>query len=217
MEFSCGSSKGSSSYNIPIMNLKVTIEPEDEAQPFRAGWERLACDLSQGTGQKWIYLWVKREEPTYICEICITDDFASHASLFQDGFIRVDEDTNRRAGGPYIYIWYRQTTDAEQAFNDLQISTNDQEFKSFQKQQYDQVDGDLNKGTKASTCVARKRDLLNPSGPSLCSSSQQMCRSSRRAGSRSSAKTSTQETKAWFSTCVSDAESRHGNSAEHGH
>lgn len=69
------------------------------------------CGSAHKAGGNWIYLWVKSEKPTYICDDSVTDDFGSDPNRFKNGFTGVDKDANRGAGGPYIFIWYRQTTD----------------------------------------------------------------------------------------------------------
>lgn len=138
---------GSSAYDIPIVDLAVTTEAAEEAQKFNLGWEKLACDLNRKAGGKWIYLWVKRKEPTYICDITATDGFGSDAEKFDNGFIRVDEDTRRDAGGHYVFIWYRLTTNATNAIKDLQVSTNHDEYNLRQNQNYQLVNMNLNQGS----------------------------------------------------------------------
>ncbi|KAF3695242.1 hypothetical protein EXN66_Car010918 [Channa argus] len=128
--------RGSTVFDVPIVDLQVTTEPEHEAQQFRLGWERLACDLNRNAGGNWIHLWVKREKPTYICDIQFTADFGSDALLFQDGYIRVDENLTRGPKRMYVFLWYRQTADPKRGLNDLKISSKDEEKQSFENLQY---------------------------------------------------------------------------------
>ncbi|XP_026199619.1 uncharacterized protein si:dkey-30j10.5 [Anabas testudineus] len=139
--------KVTSHHDVPIVDLRVTTEAAAEAPLFGADWERLASDLNWKAGGKWIHLWVKREKKTYICDITANNGFEKDAENFQKGYIRVDEDTNTDAGGEPTFIWYRQTTDSTQGLTDLQVSINDEEYRSFQEQQYELVDVDLNKNT----------------------------------------------------------------------
>ncbi|XP_031588939.2 uncharacterized protein LOC116314927 [Oreochromis aureus] len=140
--------KGSLKYDVPIRKLDLSVQAADEPYKYKLGWERLACDLNRGAGGNWIYLWLKRENPTYICDIKATAKFEEDEDNFNDGYIRVDEDTNRGAGGPYIFIWYRQTTDPKDAISELEISSGDVEQKSLQDQGYEIVNQDLNEGTE---------------------------------------------------------------------
>ncbi|XP_047434150.1 uncharacterized protein LOC125003927 [Mugil cephalus] len=117
---------GSSEYDVPIVSIDVTLT--DDAQKFKSGWERSACDLNRDAGGKMIYLWVKREKPTYICDITATEGFGGDDEHFKNGFIRVDQDTSRGAEGSYVFIWFRLTTDSK-------------------KHGYQMVNIDLNQGT----------------------------------------------------------------------
>ncbi|XP_019207256.1 uncharacterized protein LOC109196971 [Oreochromis niloticus] len=123
--------RGNSEYDVPIVDLHVSIGAREEAQMFAFGWERLACDLNRKARGKWIYLWVKRERPT-------------------NGYIRVDEDTNRGAGGSFVFIWYRQTTNSQRAITDLKISTDDIDEMLFQYMGFTRVTTDLSKGAGGS-------------------------------------------------------------------
>lgn len=136
--------RGTTNYDVKIVDLHVTDNMHDEVQKFSQGWERLACDLTRKNGGKRVYLWMKRETPTYICDVTATDNFEADSVLFQQGYIRMDRD----AGGTYIFIWYRQSADAGLALKDLQISTNDGEFQSFKNQHYDQVSVKLRDGSR---------------------------------------------------------------------
>lgn len=117
---------------------------------FAFGWERLACDLNRKARGKWIYLWVKRERPTYICDIAANADYDGDADYFRNGYIRVDEDTNRGAGGSFVFIWYRQTNNSQRAITDLQISINDIEKMLFPYMGFTRVTTDLSKGAGGS-------------------------------------------------------------------
>ncbi|CAI5682533.1 unnamed protein product [Oreochromis niloticus] len=135
-------------YDVPIKKLDVPVQAADEHYKYKLGWERLACDLNRGAGENWIYLWLKRANPTYICDIKATAKFEEDDDNVNDGYIWVHEDTNRGAGGPYIFIWYCQTTDPKDAISELEISSSDIEQKSLQDQGYEIVNQDLNEGTK---------------------------------------------------------------------
>ncbi|XP_041834091.1 uncharacterized protein LOC121635097 [Melanotaenia boesemani] len=138
--------KGSSVYDIPI--VKVDVSTDDEAQKFKFGWERMTCDLNRNTGGHWIYLWLQREKQVYVCDITATDSSAGDQEYFENGYIRVDENTNRGAGEASIFIWYRLTTDPKGGLTDLQISTNDKEYENLQNGNYQPVNQDLNEGTQ---------------------------------------------------------------------
>lgn len=140
--------KDSQQYNIPIVDLDVTVDAADEAEKFKNGWESPACDLNRNTKQKgnWIYLWLKREKTTYICDITASAGFEG-SDLLNDGYIRLDEDTNRGGGGAYVFVWYRLTTDTKKAIRELQVSTSDADYQAFQIQGYTPVNQDLNQGT----------------------------------------------------------------------
>ncbi|CAI5657124.1 unnamed protein product [Oreochromis niloticus] len=142
--------RGNSEYDVPIVDLHVSIEAREEAQMFAFGWERLACDLNRKARGKWIYLWVKRERPTYICDITANADYDGDADYFQNGYIRVDEDTNRGAGGSFVFIWYRQTTNSQRAITDLKISTDNIDEILFWYMGFTRVTTDLSKGAGGS-------------------------------------------------------------------
>lgn len=142
--------RGNSEYDVPIVNLHVSIDARVEALMFTLGWERLACDLNRKARGKWIYLWVERERPTYICDIAANADYDGDADYFRNGYIRVDEDTNRGAGGSFVFIWYRQTNNSQRAITDLQLSTNDREKMLFPYMGFTRVTTDLSKGAGGS-------------------------------------------------------------------
>uniref|UniRef100_A0A1A8ITF5 Si:dkey-30j10.5 n=1 Tax=Nothobranchius kuhntae TaxID=321403 RepID=A0A1A8ITF5_NOTKU len=139
--------KGSTEYDIPIVELDFSAEAADDARKFQPLWERLACDLNRTAGGKWIYMWVKRQTQVYICDVTATTGFEADANLFRQGYVRVDEDTNRGAGGPFIFLWYRQTTNIQRAIKDLQISIDAESVESYENQYYEKVPTNLNQGT----------------------------------------------------------------------
>ncbi|XP_061592963.1 uncharacterized protein LOC133457676 [Cololabis saira] len=137
----------STGFDAPIVDFFLSTEPQEEAQLFRLGWERLACNLNRKSSGSRIYLWVKRERPMYLCDIKATKGFDADAELFNNSYIRIDENTNRGAGGPQVFIWYRQKADSSKAITDLQVSTNHSEYQRFEHSGYSLVDQDLNVGT----------------------------------------------------------------------
>lgn len=139
--------RGSSEYDINIVDLHITTNAKGEVQMFRDGWERQAFDLNRKAKGNATHLWVKREKQTYICDITATDCFETDTNNFHDGYIRVDKETNRGAGGRQVFIWYRQTADAKTVLKDLQISMNDDDYQNYQSQQYQLVNVNLSEGT----------------------------------------------------------------------
>ncbi|KAL0198050.1 hypothetical protein M9458_006590 [Cirrhinus mrigala] len=140
--------RGSSPNENPIMNLKVTKDAKEEPALLLDGWERLGCDLNRHAGGNYIYLWVKREKPSYVSEVTASVDFYADKHLFELGYTRVDEDTNRGAAGPnQIFIWYRRTTDISKALTDLDISTSPREESTLRAKGFKKVNVNLNKGT----------------------------------------------------------------------
>ncbi|KAM4576163.1 uncharacterized protein PAE49_006390 [Odontesthes bonariensis] len=140
--------RGSTEYDVPIEKLCVSTEVEEEAQLFTSGWEPLACDLNRGNDGDITYLWLKRAQPTFVCDITATAGFDGDAKMFGDGYIRVDEDTNSGAGGSWVFIWYRQTTETQGAIRDLQVSFHDAQSQRFTEQGYTSVSQDLNEGAR---------------------------------------------------------------------
>ncbi|XP_068564879.1 uncharacterized protein [Cebidichthys violaceus] len=139
--------QGSTEYDTPIVAIDVTSEAEKEAQKFRHGWEKLACDLNRNAGGDWVYIWVKRENPTYICDVAVTDSFTSDEMYFCDSYIRVDEDAHRGTGSDNVFIWYRLTTNWEHALSDLKVSTTESEFQALQGQNYQPLGFNFNQWT----------------------------------------------------------------------
>lgn len=167
--------KGSSEYDIPIVNLELTTKAEDEPHMFKEGWKKLSCNLNRQNDGDHIYLWVKKQKTTYICDIDATTGFGEDVKMFNDGYIRVDEDTNRGVGGLYIFIWYRQTTDPKKTITQLGISTYDAEQKQFQDENYVSVIEDLNQKTGGNACSCGTRKTApSRSRPSLCSLNQKL-------------------------------------------
>ncbi|KAK9963819.1 hypothetical protein ABG768_006988 [Culter alburnus] len=138
---------GSTKYDMPIVDLEVTIDANEEPALLKDGWERLGCDLNRNAGGNFIYLWVKREKTSYIHEITATVDFTSDKNMFNMGYTRAGEDTNRGAGGKYVFLWYRRTTEEKQALTALDVSTSLQEESKLQKEEYKKISINLNNGT----------------------------------------------------------------------
>lgn len=139
--------KGALMSDIPIVDLCITTDAQDEGSKFGFGWERVAADLTQKAIGKKVYLWVKRESPQYVCAVTATDNPSEDAGLFQNGYIRMDENTNKGAGGAHVFIWYLLTPDSRQSLVDLQLSINDDQYAGYQKQGYERVPVNLNKWT----------------------------------------------------------------------
>lgn len=138
---------GETEHDIPIVGLRVTKDAREEPTLLQDGWERLGCDLNRNAGGNFIYLWVKREKPSYICEITASVDFTSDNHLFELGYTRIDEDTNRKAGGNDVFLWYRRTTDKSKALTALNVSTSLQEEVKLQSEGFTKLSVNLNKGT----------------------------------------------------------------------
>ncbi|XP_051715976.1 uncharacterized protein LOC127494270 [Ctenopharyngodon idella] len=138
---------GSTEYDIPIVELEVSIDAKEEPALLKDGWERLGCNLNRNARGNFIYLWVKREKTSYIQEVAASVDFSSDKHMFDLGYTRVDEDTNRGSGGNYVFLWYRRTTDKSKALTALDVSTSHQEEEKLRKQGYKVLSVDLNKGT----------------------------------------------------------------------
>ncbi|KAI7811108.1 uncharacterized protein LOC130552348 [Triplophysa rosa] len=145
---------GNTEHDIPIVDLSITKDAREEPTLLQDGWERLGCDLNRKAGGNFIYLWVKREKPSYICEIAASVDFTSDKYMFELGYTRVDEDTNRNAGGNYVFLWYRRTTDKSVALTALNISTSLQEEVKLQSKGFKKLSVNLNKGTSGKDVYA---------------------------------------------------------------
>lgn len=138
--------------NVPIVDIDVTEDADAEAQKFKDSWERLACDLNRNAGGNLIYLWVKREKQTYISEIKTTINCSEDRDNFKNGYIRVDENTNRGTNErgsptPTIFLWYRLSIYPKDAFGDLKVSTNQDDYEKYQQKGYLPVNQDLNEET----------------------------------------------------------------------
>ena len=156
--------RGSSEYDTPIIELQVSTDATDEASKMKLGLQRAGCNLSRTNGT-WVYLWVKRKQQTYICDVTATNSFGSDKDLFQAGYIRIDETTNTLPCGKRStnFLWYRQTTDAKRALTDLKISSNQEEYNQWQQQEYTPVGVNLNKGTGGNAVYQwYKNDKDNP-------------------------------------------------------
>ncbi|KAL1277974.1 hypothetical protein QQF64_024647 [Cirrhinus molitorella] len=145
---------GSTESDIPIENLEVSKDANEEPALLKDGWERLGCDLNRRVGGNFIYLWVKREKPSYICEIAATVDFSSDKQKFDLGFTRVDENTNRGAGGNSVFLWYRRSTDKSKALTALNASINFQENVRLQNEDFKKLSVNLNSGTTGNDVYA---------------------------------------------------------------
>ncbi len=146
---------GSTESDIPITNLEISKDAKEEPALLKDGWERLGCDLNRNAGRcKFIYLWVKREKPSYICEITATVDFSSDKQKFDLGFTRVDEDTNRGAVGDKVFLWYRRSTDKSKALTALNVSINFQENVRLQNEDFKKLSVNLNSGTSGKDVYA---------------------------------------------------------------
>ncbi|XP_019209287.1 uncharacterized protein LOC109198108 [Oreochromis niloticus] len=155
--------------NVPIVDIDVTEDADAEAQKFKDGWERLACDLNRNAGGNLIYLFVKREKQTYISEIMTTVDCSGDGDKFKNGYIRVDENTNRGAKErgsttPTIFLWYRLSTFPKDAYRDLKVSTNQSECEMYEQKGYKKVEQNLNEGTGGNKVYLwyKKADSNNP-------------------------------------------------------
>ncbi|XP_048044515.1 uncharacterized protein LOC125267180 [Megalobrama amblycephala] len=139
---------GSTEYDMPIVDLKVTKAAKEEPPLIKDGWERLGCDLNRNASKTIIYLWVKREKTSYIQEIAGTVDFSSDSQMFEEGYTRVCEDTNRNAKGKnLVFLWYRRTTHKSKALTDLNVSTSHEDESKLQNEGYKKLSVDLNEGT----------------------------------------------------------------------
>lgn len=110
--------------------------------------------VNRGAGGNYIYLWVEREKPSYICEVAASVDFYPDKHMLELGFTRVDEDTNRGAGGNYVYLWYRRTTDKSKALTALNVSTDFQENVRIQNEGFKKISVNLNAGTTGNDVYA---------------------------------------------------------------
>ncbi|XP_055769947.1 uncharacterized protein si:dkey-30j10.5 [Salvelinus fontinalis] len=141
------SSGSSPKYDIPIVDLLLTTNVNAEAAQYKHGWERLPCDLNRCNAGDFIYLWVKRESVTYICDVAATTSFDEDINLFNKGYIRMDEDLNRDARGNWIFLWYRQSTDKGSGLTRVNVSINHEQDFSLQQRGFTPLNVNLNEGT----------------------------------------------------------------------
>ncbi|XP_015257109.1 PREDICTED: uncharacterized protein LOC107102351 [Cyprinodon variegatus] len=127
---------GTEENHVPITDIEVSRK--DEARKFTFGWEKLACNLNRGTGEA-AFLWVKREQKTYIKSMQTTDHYENDEELFKNGFIRVDESTNRGVNGRPVFLWYLPSTTKDGNYTTLQVSTNKDEYQRYQNGGYSLV------------------------------------------------------------------------------
>ncbi|XP_036455049.1 uncharacterized protein LOC118827718 [Colossoma macropomum] len=140
---------GSTGFDIPILDLTVTTSVEEEPELVRLGWERQGCDLQRDAGGDAVHVWVKRSEPSYNNGIVAIINFSNDASSFQDGFIRVDEDTNRGVNPPgsAVFLWCACSTDQSCVITDVDVSLNQDQEKELQAKGYEKGEKNLNDGT----------------------------------------------------------------------
>ncbi|XP_038131223.1 uncharacterized protein LOC119776716 [Cyprinodon tularosa] len=144
--------KDSTNHEIPIKDLFLSTEREDEAQLFRFGWEKLTCNLNRRNGGCRIYLWVQRAEPTFVSDIIATRNFEDDHSKFKEGYIRLDEDIHRGSGGPSMFLWYLLTTDEKEAIKDLKICQDKCPSTDYKKVEQNLNEG---KGTPIFLCYTK--------------------------------------------------------------
>lgn len=140
-------------YDVPIVDINVTKSAESEAALLTAGgvWEEVSCNLNLGTGDDYVYAWLKRKEPIYICDVTATYGYDSDYQLFTDGYTRVDVNTNMgAAGGAEVFVWYRKTTDFSKSLSDLTISTGPLQYEEAEDEGFEVVKVNLNENTSGS-------------------------------------------------------------------
>ncbi|XP_015260743.1 PREDICTED: uncharacterized protein LOC107105137 [Cyprinodon variegatus] len=144
--------QGKTPYDIPIVDLNFSCDAADDALLLQPLWERCSIDVDRDVGGNWFHLWMKRALRPFICDVTTSDNSASDAELFRQGYTRIDETTNRGAGGADVFIFYRQTPypvalEEGLAIRDLQVSLNQEEEKTYKSQGYDRAPTNLNEGT----------------------------------------------------------------------
>ena len=115
---------GSTQFDFPIVDLAVTTRLEDEPEMVHSGWERLALNRNFNPSGGPGHVWVKRSQPTFICDFQATIDFSEDTDLFRQGYIRMDEDFNRITK-PTVYavfLWYRHSKDQERGITEVDVS-----------------------------------------------------------------------------------------------
>lgn len=139
--------RGTTLFDTPVVELDVTNNTADEVKKVKDGWERVGYNLS-GCDGDWVYLWVKRAQQTYICDVIATNSYDSDADLFRAGYIRIDETTNSIRGYQSTsFLWYRLTTDAESPITDLQVSIDPLQYHQFHHAGYTHTSANLNNKT----------------------------------------------------------------------
>lgn len=136
--------KGTTKSDVPIVELQVSTDPGNEAMMFSRTWERLACDLTLTDKETKFYLWMRREKPTFICEINATEDHTRDVGMLQMGWTRMDVIVNTAKGGGPIFIWYLLTTDSSEAIKDIKVSKTKADEEYYKDQDYFPVRLDLN-------------------------------------------------------------------------
>lgn len=159
--------RGTTSFDTPIQNLEVSTNAVNEAEKMKLGWERVGFNLS-GVAENWVYLWMKRAEQTYICDVTATNSFGTDVDLFQAGYVRIDQSTNTiflqvlPIPTEVLYntfLWYRQTTDSKEAITDLKLSNNPSEFEN---QGYTPVSVNLDEGGQKPVYLWYKKQKGEP-------------------------------------------------------
>ncbi|XP_021450785.2 uncharacterized protein LOC110516759 [Oncorhynchus mykiss] len=141
------SSGASPKYDIPIEDLFLTTNEQEEAHQFKLGWERLPCNLNRSNSGDFITLWLKRKSKTYICDVAAATSFQQHINLFNEGYIRLDEDLSRGSGGKPIYLWYRQSTTVGGGITEMNACINREQDSIPEERGFTVVNVNLNEGT----------------------------------------------------------------------
>ena len=136
---------GTSRFDVPIHDLHISHDSQDGAQRFKHGWEKMSCNLNKFAGGENIFLFVKRTQEVYICDITATSGWESHSMLFNDGYTRMDQNTNEYDSDDQVFIWYRQSTEKDEAIQNLELSDSDMEYNNLQAQGYTVVNMNLTK------------------------------------------------------------------------
>lgn len=146
-------SRTTGSHDVPIVDVNVTVSASSEANRLtaRGVWEEVSCNLNLGNGGNFVYAWVKRDKPIYICDITATNTYDQDRNLLSSGYTRVDVNTNLGAdGGAEVFIWYRKTTDETNSLSDLNISINQTQYAEIQGESFEVVNINLNENTSGS-------------------------------------------------------------------
>ncbi|KAL4009750.1 hypothetical protein ACER0C_003602 [Sarotherodon galilaeus] len=147
--------------NVPIVDIDVTKDANDEAQKFKGNWERLACDLNRNDGGKPTYLWVKREKQTYIRDIKTTDAFrdlkisitkSDYENYEQEGYQPVKQDLNKGTGGNEVFLWYKKDICSKNPIKAVTVITNSGAVGPYQRAGVNVIQESLNTGNGALAC-----------------------------------------------------------------